>query len=173
MNTNIDRYKPKTYFAFMTNALRNNIGDGTLEFYIKYKSPLSSLLKEENPFNMDHPEFFYCDKFSVRCDASEDEIIHKAKAALGNMAITQRKNTFYREELILLLSCNNDGEFGLDVIYFDTHKWAMEPFEDLAADSDLTDKQKKRVLDKLTNFYDAMNDNSHATIKDLQEEYLT
>ncbi len=66
MNTNIDRYKPKTYFAFMTNALRNNVGDGTLEFYTKYKSPLSSLLKEENPFNMDHPEFSFCDKFSVR-----------------------------------------------------------------------------------------------------------
>lgn len=173
MNTNIDRYKPKTYFAFTTNALRNNVGDGTLEFYTKYKSPLSSLIKEENPFNMDHPEFFYCNKFSVRWDASEDEIINKAKTALGNMAITQRKNTFYREEVILLLSCNDDGELGVGVIYFDTHKWVMEPFEDLAADSDLTDKQKKRVLDKLTNFYDAMNDNSHATIKDLQEEYLT
>lgn len=173
MNTNIDRYKPKTYFAFMTNALRNNVGDGTLEFYTKYKSPLSSLLKEENPFNMDHPEFFYCNKFSVRWDASEDEIINKAKTALGNMAITQRKNTFYCEEVILLLSCNDDGELGVDVIYFDSHKWVMEPFEDLAADSDLTDKQKKRVLDKLTIFYNAMKDDPHARIRDLQEEYLT
>lgn len=174
MDTNINRYRPKTYFVFTTNALRNNVGDGTLEFYTKYKNPLSSLLKEENPFNMDHPEFFYCNKFSVRWDASEDEIINKAKTALGNMAITQRKNTFYQEEIILLLSCN-DGEFDLDVIYYENRarKCTMEPFEDLAADSDLTDKQKKRVLDKLTNFYDAMNDNSHATIKDLQEEYLT
>lgn len=166
MNTNFDRYKPKTYFAFTTNALRNNVGDGTLEFYTKYKSPLSSLLKEENPFNMDHPEFFFCDKFSVRWDASEDEIISKARTALGNI-------TFYREEVILLLSCDDSGEFNLDVIYSDTHKRAMEPFEDLAADSDLTDKQKKRVLDKLTNFYDAMKDDPHARIRDLQEEYLT
>lgn len=166
MNTNIDRYKPKTYFVFTTNALRNNIGDGTLEFYTKYKSPLSSFLKEENSFNMDHPEFFYCDNFSVRWDASEDEIISKARTALGNI-------TFYREEFILLLSCDDSGEFNLDVIYSGTHKRAMEPFEDLAADSDLTDKQKKRVLDKLTNFYDAMKDDPHARIRDLQEEYLT
>lgn len=166
MNTNINRYRPKTYFVFTTNALRNNVGDGTLEFYTKYKNPLSSLLKEENPFNMDHPEFFYCNKFSVRWDASEDEIINKTRTALGNI-------TFYREEVILLLSCDDSGEFNLDVIYSGTHKRAMEPFEDLAADSDLTDKQKKRVLDKLTNFYDAMKDDPHARIRDLQEEYLT
>ena len=88
MNTNIDRYKPKTYFAFTTNALRNNVGDGTLEFYTKYKSPLSSFLKEENPFNMDHPEFFYCNQFTVRRNTPQNEIVDKAKTALGNFAIT-------------------------------------------------------------------------------------
>ena len=115
---------------------------------------------------MDHPDFFYCDKFSVRWDASEDEIISKARTALGNI-------TFYREEVILLLSCDDGGEFGLDVIYSETHKRAMEPFEDLAEDSDLTDKQKKHIMNKLTNFYNAMKDDPHARIRDLQEEYLT
>lgn len=175
MSVNLEQFKPVTYLVFTTNALRNNIGDGTLEYYKKYESPFSSFTKADEPFSADHPEFFYCNEFTVKRCTPQSEIIDKARKALGNIAMTQRKNTFYREEVILLLSCNDDGEFDLDVIYYETNtrKWTMEPFADLAEDSDLTDKQKKRVLDKLTNFYDAMNDNSHATIKDLQEEYLT
>lgn len=175
MNTNIDRYKPKTYFAFTTNALRNNVGDGTLEYYKKYESPFSSFTKADEPFSADHPEFFYCNEFTVKRCTPQSEIIDKARKALGNIAMTQRKNTFYREEVILLLSCNDDGEFDLDVIYYETNtrKWTMEPFADLAEDSEFTEKQTSYVVDKLVDFYNVKDNNPKAKIRDLQKEYLT
>lgn len=176
MNTNLDRYKPVKYLVFTTNALRNNIGDGTLDYYKRYKSPNSSYFKIENePFNSDHPKFFYCDQFTVRRCALDDEIIQKAKSALGNLAVKQRKNSFYREEIILLLNCDDENEFSLDVIYLDinTKKWVKEPFEDLAYDSDITDQQRKYIMNKLTNFYNARVENQNAKTVDLQDEYLT
>ena len=89
--------------------------------------------------------------------------------------MTQRKNTFYREEVILLLSCNDDGEFDLDVIYYETNtrKWTMEPFADLAEDSEFTEKQTSYVVDKLVDFYNVKDNNPKAKIRDLQKEYLT
>lgn len=77
--------------------------------------------------------------------------------------------------MILLLSCDSDGEFNLDVAYHEsnTRKWTIEPFTDLADDSDFTEKQKKYVMGKLTDFYNALTDNPKAKIKNLQEEYLT
>ena len=47
MSVNLEQYKPVTYLVFTTNALRNNIGDGTLEFYKRYESPFSSFHKED------------------------------------------------------------------------------------------------------------------------------
>lgn len=175
MSVNLEQFKPVTYLVFTTNALRNNIGDGTLEYYKRYESPFSSFTKADEPFSADHPEFFYCNEFTVKRCTPQSEIIDKARKALGNIAMTQRKNAFYREEVILLLSCNNDGEFDLDVIYYETNtrKWAMEPFTDLADDSDFTEKQKDYIMDKLTDFYNAMTNNPKAKIRDLQEEYLT
>ena len=174
MSVNLEQYKPVTYLVFTTNALRNNIGDGTLEFYKRYESPFSSFHKEDGPFNTDHPEFSYCNEFTVKRCTPQNEIIDKARKALGNLTI-QRREPFCREEVILLLSCNNDGEFDLDVIYYETNtrKWAMEPFTDLADDSDFTEKQKDYIMDKLTDFYNAMTNNPKAKIRDLQEEYLT
>lgn len=89
--------------------------------------------------------------------------------------MTQRKNTFYREEVILSLSCNDEGEFDLDVIYWEdtTRKWTMEPFADLAEDSEFTEKQKSYIMNRLINFYNEKEDNPHANIKKLREEYLT
>ncbi len=74
-----------------------------------------------------------------------------------------------------MLSCNDDGEFDLDVIYKEenAHKWTMEPFADLAEDSEFTEKQTSYVVEKLADFYDAKNNNPKAKIRDLQEEYLT
>lgn len=40
MSVNLEQYKPVTYLVFTTNALRNNIGDGTLEFYKRYESSI-------------------------------------------------------------------------------------------------------------------------------------
>ena len=174
MSVNLEQYKPVTYLVFTTNALRNNIGDGTLEFYKRYESPFSSFHKEDGPFNTDHPEFSYCNEFTVKRCTPQNEIIDKARKALGNLTI-QRREPFCREEVILLLSCNNDGEFDLDVIYYETNtrKWAMEPFTDLADDSDFTEKQKDYIMDKLTDFYNVKNNNPKAKIRDLQKEYLT
>lgn len=175
MSIDLEQCKPVTYLVFTTNVLRNNIGDGTLEYYKRYESPFSSFSKKDEPFSADHPEFFYCDKFTVKRCVPQSEIIHKARTALGNFAITQRKNDFYREEVILLLSHNSDDEFDLDVVYYNTDekKWEIEPFEDLAEDSDFTDKQRNYVMNKLTNFYNGLTDNSKSKIKNLQEEYLT
>lgn len=175
MSVNLEQYKPVTYLVFTTNVLRNNNGDGTLEYYKRYKSPFSSFIKADEPFSADHPEFFYCNEFTVKRCTPQDEIIDKARTALGNFARTQRKNTFYREEVILLLSCKDAGEFDLDVIYYETNtrKWTMEPFADLAEDSAFTEKQISYVADKLADFYNAKNNNSKAKIRDLQEEYLT
>ena len=114
MSVNLEQYKPVTYLVFTTNALRNNIGDGTLEFYKRYESPFSSNYKLDGPFNADHPEFFYCNEFTVKRCTPQSEIIDKARKALGNIAMTQRKESFCREEVILLLSYNDDGEFDLD-----------------------------------------------------------
>ena len=175
MSVNLEQYKPVTYLVFTTNALRNNIGDGTLEFYKRYESPFSSNYKLDGPFNADHPEFFYCNEFTVKRCTPQSEIIDKARKALGNIAMTQRKESFCREEVILLLSYNDDGEFDLDVIYKEenAHKWTMEPFADLAEDSEFTEKQTSYVVEKLADFYDAKNNNPKAKIRDLQEEYLT
>ena len=175
MSVNLEQFKPVTYLVFTTNALRNNIGDGTLEFYKRYESPFSSNYKLDGPFNADHPEFFYCNEFTVKRCTPQSEIIDKARKALGNIAMTQRKNTFYREEVILLLSCNDDGEFDLDVIYYETNtrKWTMEPFADLAEDSEFTEKQTSYVVDKLVDFYNVKDNNPKAKIRDLQKEYLT
>ena len=169
MSVNLEQFKPVTYLVFTTNALRNNIGDGTLEYYKKYESPFSSFTKA------DDPEFFYCNEFTVKRCTPQSEIIDKARKALGNIAMTQRKNTFYREEVILLLSCNDDGEFDLDVIYYETNtrKWTMEPFADLAEDSEFTEKQTSYVVDKLVDFYNVKDNNPKAKIRDLQKEYLT
>ena len=49
----------------------------------------------------------------------------------------------------------------------------MEPFADLAEDSEFTAKQRNYIISKLTNFYNEKKDNPRANIKDLQEEYLT
>ena len=175
MSVNLEQYKPVTYWVFTTNALRSNIGDGTLEYYKRYESPISSYRKEDAPFSADHPEFFYCNEFTVKRCTPQSEIIDKARKALGNIAMTQRKNTFYREEVILLLSCNDDGEFDLDVIYYETNtrKWTMEPFADLAEDSEFTEKQTSYVVDKLVDFYNVKDNNPKAKIRDLQKEYLT
>ena len=175
MSVNLEQLKPVTYLVFTTNALRNNIGDGTLEYYKKYESPFSSFTKADEPFSADHPEFFYCNEFTVKRCTPQSEIIDKARKALGNIAMTQRKNTFYREEVILLLSCNDDGEFDLDVIYYETNtrKWTMEPFADLAEDSEFTEKQTSYVVDKLVDFYNVKDNNPKAKIRDLQKEYLT
>ena len=114
-------------------------------------------------------------EFTVKRCTPQSEIIDKARKALGNIAMTQRKNTFYREEVILLLSCNDDGEFDLDVIYYETNtrKWTMEPFADLAEDSEFTEKQTSYVVDKLVDFYNVKDNNPKAKIRDLQKEYLT
>ena len=40
MSVNLEQYKPVTYLVFTTNVLRNNIGDGTLEFYKRYESSI-------------------------------------------------------------------------------------------------------------------------------------
>ena len=175
MSVNLEQYKPVTYWVFTTNALRSNIGDGTLEYYKRYESPISSYRKEDAPFSADHPEFFYCNQFTARRNTPQNEIVHQAKTGLGNFAITQHKNHFYNDEVILLLSCDSDGEFNLDVAYYEsnTRKWTIEPFTDLADDSDFTEKQKKYVMGKLTDFYNALTDNPKAKIKNLQEEYLT
>ncbi len=175
MSTNLEQYKPVTYLVFTTNALRNNIGDGTLDYYKRYESPNSDFIKKNEPFSVNHPEFFYCNEFTVKRCTPQDEIIDKAKTALGNLAITQRKNTFYHEEVILLLSCNNEGEFDLDVIYWEDNprKWTLEPFADLAEDSELSEKQKNHIMNRLTHFYNEKKNNPHAKNKDLQEEYLT
>ena len=66
MSVNLEQFKPVTYLVFTTNALRNNIGDGTLEYYKKYESPFSSFTKADEPFSADHPEFFYCNEFTVK-----------------------------------------------------------------------------------------------------------
>lgn len=175
MSVNLEQFKPVTYLVFTTNALRNNIGDGTLEYYKRYESPFSSFTKADEPFSADHPEFFYCNEFTAKRCTPQSEIIDKARKALGNIAMTQRKNTFYREEVILLLSCNDDGEFDLDVIYYETNtrKWTMEPFADLAEDSEFTEKQTSYVVDKLVDFYNVKDNNPKAKIRDLQKEYLT
>ena len=175
MSVNLEQFKPVTYLVFTTNALRNNIGDGTLEYYKKYESPFSSFTKADEPFSADHPEFFYCNEFTVKRCTPQSEIIDKARKALGNIAMTQRKESFCREEVILLLSYNDDGEFDLDVIYKEENarKWTMEPFADLAEDSEFTEKQTSYVVNKLADFYDAKNNNPKAKIRDLQEEYLT
>ena len=175
MSVNLEQFKPVTYLVFTTNALRNNIGDGTLEYYKKYESPFSSFTKADEPFSADHPEFLNSNEFTVKRCTPQSEIIDKARKALGNIAMTQRKNTFYREEVILLLSCNDDGEFDLDVIYYETNtrKWTMEPFADLAEDSEFTEKQTSYVVDKLVDFYNVKDNNPKAKIRDLQKEYLT
>lgn len=174
MSVNLDQYKPLTYLVFTTNALRNNIGDGTLDYYKRYESPISSFSKDDEPFSADHPEFFYCNNFTVKRCTPQTEIINKARTALGNLAITQRKNTFYREEVILLLSCNAEGEFDFDVIYREDNaqKWTMEPFADLAEDSELTEKQVKHIKKKLIDFYTAKTNNPNVKSARLQEEYL-
>lgn len=46
MSVNLEQYKPVTYLVFTTNALRNNIGDGTLEFYKRYESSIFSYLRK-------------------------------------------------------------------------------------------------------------------------------
>ena len=174
MSVNLEQFKPVTYLVFTTNALRNNIGDGTLEFYKRYESPFSSFHKEDGPFNTDHPEFSYCNEFTVKRCTPQNEIIDKARKALGNLTI-QRREPFCREEVILLLSCNDEGEFDLDVVYKEENarKYEMEPFADLAEDSEFTAKQRNYIISKLTNFYNEKKDNPRANIKDLQEEYLT
>ena len=93
---------------------------------------------------------------------------------MGNLTI-QRREPFCREEVILLLSCNDEGEFDLDVVYKEENarKYEMEPFADLAEDSEFTAKQRNYIISKLTNFYNEKKDNPRANIKDLQEEYLT
>lgn len=175
MSIDLEQYKPVTYLVFTTNVLRNNIGDGTLEYYKRYESPFSSFIKTDEPFSADYPKFFYCNEFTVKRCTPQNEIIDKSRTALGNLARTQRKNTFYREEVILLLSYNSEGEFDLDVVYYNVNekKWDIEPFEDLADDSDFTKKQKNYVMVKLSNFCNAMIDSPNAKIKNLQEEYLT
>ena len=47
MSVNLEQYKPVTYLVFTTNALRNNIGDGTLEFYhfIKRMGRLTQIIQ--------------------------------------------------------------------------------------------------------------------------------
>ena len=52
MSVNLEQYKPVTYLVFTTNVLRNNIGDGTLEFYKRYESSIFSYLKENKPFKI-------------------------------------------------------------------------------------------------------------------------
>lgn len=174
MSAVLKPYEPVTYLVFTTNALRNNIGDGTLDYYKRYESPYSAYSKEDGPFNADHPEFFYCNEITVKRNILEDELIRKARTALGNLIITQRKNEFCNEEIILLLSYD-ENEFSLNVIYCDTknRKWTIEPFEDLADDSDITNKQRQYIMGKLINFYNERINNPNAEIAYLQEEYLT
>lgn len=51
MNTNIDRYKPVKYLVFTTNALRNNEGDGTLNYYDRYITSYPIKNNSPSPFH--------------------------------------------------------------------------------------------------------------------------
>lgn len=76
MSVNLEQYKPVTYWVFTTNALRSNIGDGTLEYYKRYESPISSYRKEDAPFSADHPEF------SIAINLQQGEIRRKMKLSI-------------------------------------------------------------------------------------------
>lgn len=78
MNTNIDRYKPVKYLVFTTNALRNNEGDGTLNYYDRYIT--SYPIKNNSPFNKDHPQFCYYGETTVRFDCTQKETINRARS---------------------------------------------------------------------------------------------
>lgn len=174
MNTNIDRYKPVTYLVFTTNALRNNEGDGTLDYYDRYI--ISYPIKENSPFNKDHSQFCYYGKITVRFDYSQKEIINIAKFKIGeSIIIKEHRNFLNREDVLLLLSCNNEQQFRLDVVFSDSTKnqWSMEPFDDLAYDSNLTDRQANHIMKRLTDFYEALQNNPNARITELQEKYLS
>ncbi len=173
MSANLDKFKPVTHLVFTTNALRNNNGDGTLNYYKRYESSYSNPIKKDEPFSANYPEFFYHGEITIRYVDTQDEVINKAKSTLSNLAITQRKK-FYLEEIILLLNCDSDGEFVVNVIYYDiyTRKWDMELFADLAEDSELTEKQVKHIMNKLIDFYRAKADTPKAKISELQKEYL-
>lgn len=174
MSTNFDKFKPVTYLVFTTNALRNNIGDGTLDYYKRYESPFSDFLEKNEPFSADYPEFYYHGEITIRYVDTQDEIINRAKSALGNLAITLRKNRFYLEEIIILFSRNSEGEIIVNIIYYDTYtrKWTMEPFADLADDSNLESKSYRHILKKMIDFYNAKENNPKAKTSELQEEYL-
>lgn len=174
MNTNLDRYKPVKYLVFTTNALRNNEGDGTLDYYDRYI--ISYPIKENSPFNMDHPQFCYYGEITVRFDYPQNEIIKIAKSKIaGSMITKEHKNCFNREDVLLLLSCNSEEQFKLDVVFNDSTKkqWSIEPFDDLAYDSKLSDKQTDHIMKRLTDFYVALQNNPDARITDLQERYLS
>lgn len=49
----------------------------------------------------------------------------------------------------------------------------MEPFDDLAYDSNLSDRQTDHIMKRLTDFYEALQNNPNARITDLQERYLS
>lgn len=175
MNTNLDKYKPVNYLVFTTNALRNNEGDGTLDYYDRYINPISGFVKENSPFNNDNPQFCYYGNITVGFNYTPGEIISKAKSLLGSMITKQRKNRLYPEEVLLLLCRDSEGQFKLNVVFHDkiAKQWSMEPFDDLAFDSDLTDKQINHIMSRLTDFYKALQDNPKIKIADLQEKYLS
>ena len=100
MSANLDKFKPVTHLVFTTNALRNNNGDGTLNYYKRYESSYSNPIKKDEPFSANYPEFFYHGEITIRYVDTQDEVINKAKSTLSNLAITQRKK-FYLEEIIL------------------------------------------------------------------------
>ena len=174
MNTNIDRYKPVKYLVFTTNALRNNEGDGTLNYYDRYIT--SYPIKNNSPFNKDHPQFCYYGETTVRFDCTQKETINRAKSkVLESILNKEHKNYFNQEDVLLLLSCNSEGRLKLDIAYYDSTKnqWSMEPFDDLAYDSNLSDRQTDHIMKRLTDFYEALQNNPNARITDLQERYLS
>lgn len=69
----------------------------------------------------------------------------------------EHKNYFNQEDVLLLLSCNSEGRLKLDIAYYDSTKnqWSMEPFDDLAYDSNLSDRQTDHIMKRLTDFYEA------------------
>lgn len=104
------------------------------------------------------------------------ETINRARSkVLESILNKEHKNYFNQEDVLLLLSCNSEGRLKLDIAYYDSTKnqWSMEPFDDLAYDSNLSDRQTDHIMKRLTDFYEALQNNPNARITDLQERYLS
>lgn len=94
---------------------------------------------------------------------------------LESIVIKEHKNYFNQEDVLLLLSCNSEEQLKLDIAYYDLTKnqWSMEPFDDLAYDSNLSDRQINHIMKRLTDFYEALQNIPNTRITELQERYLS